>query len=339
MDQDTFSVYGHVMGSDRMGHALVTPLWDTIQQIKIAFNANTARLPQDAKRVSAVDPEIRDGQQGRHQTPHGYALRQEAPVQPISEPIDMPNLLDTSLSTNPHAETPSRTDSPSSNLEHTRREGPTPNSCIDCHNGFQTTSQLEHHAVTAGHYAFSCMCGWSTSKSYALVRHINSYSESTNSMLCFQCYLCDDMPVARHHKLIDKLKDRLRHHFHKASYEIRTDQLYSRLELSEPPMTEAICTGLSVPQLCPSQSVGDPAVAFPWFNSTHIFPRPPSSFLTQDTPDGADNRQSFQNLVDFWDTTKPPTTATESLMLWKSLSKLAGALHMTHHTCSDGSPR
>ncbi|KAL1851679.1 hypothetical protein Daus18300_012488 [Diaporthe australafricana] len=41
VDQETFSVYGHVIGSDRLGHALIIPLCDTIQQITSAFNANS----------------------------------------------------------------------------------------------------------------------------------------------------------------------------------------------------------------------------------------------------------------------------------------------------------
>ncbi|KAJ0108635.1 RNA-binding protein [Diaporthe amygdali] len=54
VDQDTFSVYGHVVGSDRLGYALVVPLCDTIRQVRSAFKATSVHLPQEAKPVSAA---------------------------------------------------------------------------------------------------------------------------------------------------------------------------------------------------------------------------------------------------------------------------------------------
>lgn len=51
------------MGSDRLGHALIIPLCDTIQQVMIAFKAKSVGLSKDAKPVSATDQEALEGHQ------------------------------------------------------------------------------------------------------------------------------------------------------------------------------------------------------------------------------------------------------------------------------------
>lgn len=192
-----------------MGHALVIPLWDTIGQIKFAFNAKFARLPQEAKLASAstVEPSSRRLWIAREQ----IALERKRERRQLRE------------------------------LEHL--ESPRPRRCS------------------------------------------------------------------------------------------------SRPKSPEPPMTEAFGTGPSTSQPHPSQSAGNPVVESPQSSSTQICRRPACTSLPDDVPDGPGNSQYVQNLVEFWDTTRPPTTATDSLMFWKSLSRLAGALHVIHHTCSDGSPR
>ncbi|KAK2589820.1 hypothetical protein QQS21_012500 [Conoideocrella luteorostrata] len=45
VDQETFDVYGHVIGSDAFGHGHIIPLSRTIRQIKARFNAHTVILP------------------------------------------------------------------------------------------------------------------------------------------------------------------------------------------------------------------------------------------------------------------------------------------------------
>jgi hypothetical protein len=44
VDCETGQVYGHVIGTDPLGHALVVPLVHTIQQIKSSFGAKTVIL-------------------------------------------------------------------------------------------------------------------------------------------------------------------------------------------------------------------------------------------------------------------------------------------------------
>ncbi|KAF5687060.1 RNA-binding protein [Fusarium circinatum] len=45
VDQITFDIYGHVIGSNTIGDVFVVPLSDTIEQIRVAFNATTVTLP------------------------------------------------------------------------------------------------------------------------------------------------------------------------------------------------------------------------------------------------------------------------------------------------------
>jgi len=45
VDQTTFDIYGHVIGSNTIGDVFVVPLSDTIEQIRVAFNATTVTLP------------------------------------------------------------------------------------------------------------------------------------------------------------------------------------------------------------------------------------------------------------------------------------------------------
>nr|ANF07006.1 hypothetical protein FVEG_03179 [Fusarium verticillioides] len=45
VDQTTFDIYGHVIGSNIIGDVFVVPLSDTIEQIRVAFNATTVALP------------------------------------------------------------------------------------------------------------------------------------------------------------------------------------------------------------------------------------------------------------------------------------------------------
>ncbi|RKK20191.1 hypothetical protein BFJ63_vAg1424 [Fusarium oxysporum f. sp. narcissi] len=45
VDQTTFDIYGHVIGSNIIGDIFVVPLSDTMEQIRVAFNATTVTLP------------------------------------------------------------------------------------------------------------------------------------------------------------------------------------------------------------------------------------------------------------------------------------------------------
>ncbi|SCV28748.1 uncharacterized protein FFB14_01966 [Fusarium fujikuroi] len=45
VDQATFDIYGHVVGSNIIGDVFVVPLSDTIEQIRVAFNATIVTLP------------------------------------------------------------------------------------------------------------------------------------------------------------------------------------------------------------------------------------------------------------------------------------------------------
>ncbi|KAF5633393.1 RNA-binding protein [Fusarium sp. NRRL 52700] len=45
VDQITFDIYGHVIGSNIIGDVFVVPLSDTLEQIRVAFNATTVTLP------------------------------------------------------------------------------------------------------------------------------------------------------------------------------------------------------------------------------------------------------------------------------------------------------
>ncbi|KAI1009864.1 hypothetical protein LB504_003152 [Fusarium proliferatum] len=45
VDQKTFDIYGHVIGSNIIGDVFVVPLSDTIEQIRVAFNATIVTLP------------------------------------------------------------------------------------------------------------------------------------------------------------------------------------------------------------------------------------------------------------------------------------------------------
>lgn len=73
--------------------------------------------------------------------------------------------------------------------------------CAECFDTFSTNSNLEQHASSAGHNAFSCTCGAQFSRAYTLTRHINSMIRPG-----FSCELCDDKAFPR----LDKLADHLR---------------------------------------------------------------------------------------------------------------------------------
>lgn len=90
----------------------------------------------------------------------------------------------------------------SSFREHTRREGPTANTCAVCANSFPTNSGLESHAASTGHSAFLCACDTSFGRNYTLLRHINSKTGSG-----FHCQLCEDKTFGRVDKLCDHLRD------------------------------------------------------------------------------------------------------------------------------------
>ncbi|KAF5578379.1 RNA-binding protein [Fusarium pseudocircinatum] len=45
VDQTTFDIYGHVIGSNIIGDVFVVPLSETIEQIRVTFNATTVTLP------------------------------------------------------------------------------------------------------------------------------------------------------------------------------------------------------------------------------------------------------------------------------------------------------
>lgn len=48
VDQETFEIYGHIIGSDGLGHAYVVPLRQTFDQIKTSFGAQNVSIPQSA---------------------------------------------------------------------------------------------------------------------------------------------------------------------------------------------------------------------------------------------------------------------------------------------------
>lgn len=73
--------------------------------------------------------------------------------------------------------------------------------CAECSTFFSTNSNLEQHASSSGHNAFSCICGAQFSRAYTLTRHINSMIGPS-----FSCELCDDKAFPR----LDKLGDHLR---------------------------------------------------------------------------------------------------------------------------------
>ncbi|KAI7778889.1 hypothetical protein LA080_001580 [Diaporthe eres] len=75
------------------------------------------------------------------------------------------------------------------------------NICADCPFISSNKSDLEQHALDAGHSSFSCICGAQFARSYCLTRHINSKIGPS-----FPCGLCDDKSFPR----LDKLGDHLR---------------------------------------------------------------------------------------------------------------------------------
>lgn len=198
VDQETFSVYGHVMGSDRLGHALIIPLCDTIQQIMFAFNAKSVSLPQEAK-----------GHNIRHQSPSQYSSSQELlERRPITKALGMPTFqqlpnlpLRRELSTE-SPRNPLESVLSSSFLEHTRRKEPQVNTCMTCHASFNTNSDLERHARIAQHSAFLCTCHASFGRLSSLARHINN---STGAG--YRCGLCEDRTLPRVDKIYDHLRD------------------------------------------------------------------------------------------------------------------------------------
>lgn len=58
VDQKTSHVYGYVVASDMLGHALIVPLFQTIRQIQASFNARIVRLPQTAKSISVPEAQV-----------------------------------------------------------------------------------------------------------------------------------------------------------------------------------------------------------------------------------------------------------------------------------------
>lgn len=117
-----------------------------------------------------------------------------------------PTLLTTTLPRKTPTEKPRTLDpallSPASFLEHTRLEGPTPNTCLVCNVSFQTNSGLESHAKDAGHSAFLCACDTAFRRLSTLARHINA-----NTGPGYQCELCGDRTLPRIDKLYDHLRD------------------------------------------------------------------------------------------------------------------------------------
>lgn len=73
--------------------------------------------------------------------------------------------------------------------------------CAECLTSFPTNSNLEQHASSFGHTAFSCACGAQFSRAYTLTRHINSMIGPS-----FACELCDDKVFPRLDKLCDHLR-------------------------------------------------------------------------------------------------------------------------------------
>ncbi|KAK7722822.1 hypothetical protein SLS63_009096 [Diaporthe eres] len=111
-------------------------------------------------------------------------------TQELKTPTEKPRTLDPALL------------SPASFLEHTRLEGPTPNTCLVCNVSFPTNSGLESHAKDAGHSAFLCACDTAFRRLSTLARHINA-----NTGPGYQCELCGDRTLPRIDKLYDHLRD------------------------------------------------------------------------------------------------------------------------------------
>lgn len=175
MDQDTFSVYGHVIGSDRLGHALIIPLCDTIQQVIFAFNAKSVRLPQEAKPASAVDSEAPEGHQRGHQNPRRRRLSHELPE-------------DLTSNAPPYT-------------GHSEVDVGSKHVCAACLAPYRTAHALHEHAKEATHEAYKCTCGTGFIKQSSLKRHI----DIKDAPKTFDCTLCYDKFT---HK--DELKDHCR---------------------------------------------------------------------------------------------------------------------------------
>lgn len=71
----------------------------------------------------------------------------------------------------------------------------------DCAFVSSKKSELEQHALEAGHLPFPCTCGAQFARAFCLTRHINSMMGPG-----FQCDLCDDRSFPRRDKLDDHLR-------------------------------------------------------------------------------------------------------------------------------------
>ncbi|WQF87711.1 hypothetical protein CDEST_12725 [Colletotrichum destructivum] len=63
VDQKSFEVYGHVVGSNHLGHAYIVPLSDTFDQIRTAFNSENVGFP-------SLTREFRPAPDSEHSTTH-----------------------------------------------------------------------------------------------------------------------------------------------------------------------------------------------------------------------------------------------------------------------------
>lgn len=233
MDQDTFSVYGHVTGSDRLGHALIIPLRDTIQQVMFAFNAKSVRLPQEANPVSVVDPEALESHLRGHQSLHQPRLSHEIP-----ERLDGPP-----------------------NPWHSEVDFGPEHVCATCLAIFSTANALDKHATEAIHEAYKCSCGKGFLMQFLLKRHINIAKDLPKTLLCS---LCDNKFTRKH-----MLKEHWRH-YHRVS-EARLQLLLGSLEtearadapyhLGQSPMpTTAASSGTLSQPLSPALDPAGPSV-------------------------------------------------------------------------------
>ncbi|KAH7111489.1 hypothetical protein B0J13DRAFT_272324 [Dactylonectria estremocensis] len=77
IDRATNEVYGHVVGSDPLGHAYVVPLAYVLEQVKACFEAKHVGLASPAKASGSGHPP----QQGYHPQQPSYAYQQPPPQQ------------------------------------------------------------------------------------------------------------------------------------------------------------------------------------------------------------------------------------------------------------------
>lgn len=170
VDQDTFSVYGHVIGSDRLGHALTVPLCDTITQVKFALKAKSVHLPEKAKPVSA-DAETQEGSRGAHQSPHRRLSSHELPERLSSN--DLPDTWHSEVDQNVHA------------LEKNPKEAGNPVYKCKCGLRFDKHSYFKRHIEDHANNFVCPLCDSKFNWEDKLVDHYRSYHRVSDAGLRF----------------------------------------------------------------------------------------------------------------------------------------------------------